>query len=330
MIRLLRTNTPLNYAVIVAVMILFWLFKFVFMPTSIENYETVALFSINPGQTLFLKYFSAFAAFTAFYLFSLLLVKFNSDLLIVENAYQSPGFFFVLLSGYFINSQQLNPLIFSGMLIFISIAILMYAQNQYIALSNAFNSGFIFSLAVLIYPKTIVFIPILIISSFMVKPVNWRELTVMIMGLLTPLILFFTISWLYGDFGAVYSKTINSITQIFPKIRYTKHNILVQTPLIFWTLILIFSVLTTSIPRKVSTRKFQTILNIFLLFTLLFFVTPFSPNEAVVVMYAPIAIFLSNIITNAGNRIRQITFWGLVASIIFSQIIQISFYMSVF
>jgi hypothetical protein len=314
----------------IAVMVFPWLFKFVFMPTSIEDYETIALFSINPGQTLFLKYLSAFLAFTSFYLFSLLLIKVNSDLLIVENAYQSPGFFFVLLSGFFINSQQLNPLIFAGMLIFISIAIQMYAHNQYIALSNAFNSGFIFSLAVLIYPKAIIFIPILFVSLFMVKPVNWREITVLIMGVLSPLILYFTISWLYGDFVSAYTKTTKSIAQVFPNIRYTKHNLQVMGPLIIWALILIFSIFTTTIPRKVSTRKFQTILNILLLFSLVFFVTPFTPNEAIVLMYAPIAIFLSNIITNGGRKLRIITFWTFLSSIIFSQIIQISFYMSVF
>lgn len=330
MIRLLRTNSPLNYAIMIAVMVFPWLFKFVFMPTAIENYETIGLFSLNPGQTLFLKYLSAFLAFSAFYLFALLLIKINSDLLIVENAYQSPGFFFVMLSGFFINSQQLNPLIFAGMLIFVSIAIQMYGHNKYIALSNAFNSGFVFAIAVLIYPKTIVFTPLLIISLFIVKPVNWRELIVLLMGFISPLILYYTIAWLYGDFGAVFTKTINSIAQIFPNVRYTRHNILVQAPIILWALILVISGFTTKIPRKVSTRKFQTVINLFLLYSLLFFITPFSPNESIVVMYAPAAIFLAGTITNAGSKIRIITFWGLIASILFSQIIQISFYMSVF
>lgn len=311
-------------------MVLPWLFKFVFMPTSIEDYETIGLFSLNPGQTLFLKYLSAFLAFSAFYLFSLLLIKFNSDLLIVENAYQSPGFFFVLLSGFFINSQQLNPLIFAGMLIFVSIAMLMYGHNKYIALSNAFNSSFIFAVAVLIYPKTIVFAPIIIISMFVVKPVSWRELAALLMGFLAPLILYFSIAWLYGDFIAVYTKTIDSISQIFPNIRYTRHNFMVQAPIIICAIILIFSTFTTKMPRKVSTRKFQTITNLFLLYSLLFFITPFFPNESVVILYAPVAIFLSGIITNASEKIRIITFWGLVVSILFSQFIQISFYMSVF
>jgi hypothetical protein len=330
MIRLLRTNSPLNYAIMIAVMVFPWLFKFVFMPTSIEAYETIGLLSLNLGQTLFLKYLSAFLAFVTFYLFALLLIKINSDLLFVENAYQSPGFFFVMLSGFFINSQQINPLIFAGMLIFISVAIQMNGHNKYIALSNAFNSGFVFAIAVLIYPKTIVFAPLIIISLFIVKPVNWRELMVILMGFLSPLILYYTIAWLYGDFGSVFTKTINSVSQIFPNVRYTRHNILVQAPIILWAIILSFSGFLTKLPRKVTTRKFQTIINIFLLYSLLFFITPFSPNESIVLMYAPAAIFLAGIITYAGSKIRIITFWGLIASIFFSQIIQISFYMSVF
>lgn len=330
MIKIFKINSPFNYALMLAIMVVFWAFKFIFMPTGIENYETTGLFSINLGQTLSLKYFSAFLSFAAFYLFSLLIIKINSDLLIVENAYQSPGILYVIMSGFFINSQQINPLLFAGMLVFTSISILMYAHNKHVALSNAFNAGFVFAFAILIYPKFLVFIPLVIIVLFIVKPVIWRELIILFMGILAPLILYYSISWLYGDISSVIEKTKSNLLQTFHVIRYTKYNIIIFAPLVFWLIIALLSNFTVKVLKKVSTRKFQTVISLTLVFFLAFFLSPISPDESLSTMYAPASLMLSSLIINSRKKISLIVFWGIVASVVFTQIFQISFYLSVF
>lgn len=330
MIRIFKTNSPLNYAIMFALMIVFWAFKFIFMPTGIENYETTGLFSINLGQTLSLKYLSAFLSFTAYYLFALLIIKINSDLLIVENAYQSPGILYVIMSGFYINSQQISPLLFSGMLVFVSISILMYAHTKHIALSNAFNAGFVFAVAILIYPKFVLFLPLVIIVLYIVKRAVWREIVVLFLGIIAPLILYYSLSWLYGDISSVLEKTRINLLQTFHVVRYTKYNIIIFAPLTFWAITAIISKFNFNALKKVSTRKFQTATSVTVLFFLVFFLCPMSPDESISAIYAPASLMLSSVIINSKKKIRLLVFWGIVVSVIFTQIYQISFYLSVF
>ena len=85
MIKLLKSNSPLNYLLIFGIMLVFWAFKFVFMPSGVENYEVYGLFQINFGHRLIYQYLNTFIGFVIYFLLALLLVKANSDLQIVEN-----------------------------------------------------------------------------------------------------------------------------------------------------------------------------------------------------------------------------------------------------
>ncbi len=330
MIRLLKTNTPLNYALMFVLMLILWAFKFYYMPTATENYEIKNLIFTEFPSTIFYKYFSAIIAFIVFFCLGLLIIKVNSDLLIVESAYQSPGVIYVLFTGFFINSQRITPVMLSGILIFISVIIIMYSYQKFKANSNCFNAGLIFAMAILLSPKFVCFLPLLVIALFITKSVHWRELVVLVMGILTPLIIFFSFAWLYGDINSVGNKISASFTQTFASVRYSTYYFLILIPAVIWSIIAIFSRYTVGVSKKVSTRKFQTLTAISILFFVAYFISPVSDNETISILYAPASMLIPNIIINSKRGSTLVIFYGIIISLVFSQFFQISFYLTVF
>lgn len=330
MIKLLKSNSPLNYLLIFGIMLVFWAFKFVFMPSGVENYEVYGLFQINFGHRLIHQYLNTFIGFVIYFLLALLLVKANSDLQIVENTYQSPGMVFAFLSGAFINIQKYNNVLISCLLVSISIAIILYSIKKHIALDNAFNAGLIFAIATIFYPKTIVFLPILIASMFIVKPTVAREVISLFLGILTPLILFFSYFWLFGDIDSIILKTKLSFTQDFIYIRFSYYNKFIFVPLIFICIYAIIAKFTLSVSQKLNTRKFQTIILIYSIYSLIVFLIPFMPDETVVFLYPSISLLLTLVLVNSKAKILKIISLIAFAGLIVSHLFQIYFYLSIF
>ncbi|HOE39516.1 MAG TPA: DUF6427 family protein [Bacteroidales bacterium] len=330
MIKLLKSNSPLNYLLIFGIMLVFWAFKFVFMPSGVENYEVYGLFQINFGHRLIYQYLNTFIGFVIYFLLALLLVKANSDLQIVENSYQSPGMVFAFLSGAFINIQEYNNVLISCLLVSISIAIILYSIKKHIALDNAFNAGLVFAIATIFYPKTIVFLPILIASMFIVKPTVAREVISLFLGILTPLILFFSYFWLFGDIDSIILKTKLSFTQDFIYIRFSYYNKFIFVPLIFICIYAIIAKFTLNVSQKLNTRKFQTIVLIYSIYSLVVFLVPFMPDETVVFLYPSISLLLTLVLVNSKARILKIISLIAFAGLIVSHLFQIYFYLSIF
>lgn len=330
MIRTLKTNTPINYILMFVLMLIFWTFKFFYMPTAIESYEAHSLIFSSVPETTFFKYFSAIFAFAAFYSIGILLVKINSDLLIVESAYQSPGVIFALLTGFFINSQRITPVMISGILVFLSVVIIMYSYKKYKAYSNCFNSGLVFAIAILIYPKLVAFLPLLIIALFITKTVEWREIVILFMGILSPLILFFSLIGLYGNISDVWKEIQTAFSQSIQTARYSAYYALILSPFILLTIAALISKYTVVISKKVSTRKFQTLIAVILLFFFVYFIAPIAENESVILLYAPVSLLISNVVINSGKRTSRMFLYGIFVFICFTQFFQISFYLSVF
>ncbi len=330
MIKLLKSNTPANYILMFVIMLTLWAFKFIFMPTAIENFESYNLFFKSLPETIFYKYFSTIIGFVILFFFALIINKTNSELLIVKSAYQSPGVFLILLSGTYINAQRITPILMSAILLFSSILILMYSYQKFKAFDNGFNSGILFSLGVLIYPKLIFFFPFLVFTLFYIKPIQWRELIVFFMGILTPLLLYFSIAWLYGDINSVMVKIKMIFSQIYGSWKYSLFYSIVLFPPIIWGILAIIAKYFYNPSNKISTRKFQNLLVIFIAYFVALYLSPIIENEAIVFLYTPLCLLFSNIIISAEQKVGSFFLYGIIITLCLSQFFQISFYLSVF
>lgn len=321
MIKLLKSNNPVNLLIMLALMIILWAFKFFYMPTPIESYETPSYFFPTVIESTKWKYLSAIAAFIIYYIFSLLIIKTNADLVIVESAYQSPGIFFILLTGIYINIQRVIPETLAGMLIFIAIIRIFYSYKKFNALGNCFDAGLLFGIAVLLVSKYILFFLILIIALVTIRPFKFREIISMIFGSLCVFIIVISFIFLYGDFDKFIFITTSSFTKTFTRVNNI-NNLYIFLPVIVISTIAIASKFVLNISQNIFTRKAQNVLISFLLFSLIYFTSPLSNNESVGIIYAPLSLLLSNLFIKTNKPANYSLLMGIIACIIFLQIFQ--------
>ncbi len=330
MIKLLKSNTPINYALMFVLMLILWGFKFYYMPTPIETYEVSNWIIPNVPETIFFKYMSAVLSFILFYVFAIFIIRINSDLAIVENGYQSPGILFVILTGVFINSQRFMAETAASFALFLAITRIFYSYNKKRAYTNMLDAGIFSAIAALLFHKLIFFIPISLIIVVIIRPVKWRDFLIYFSGLITTIVVGITIVWLVGEPDLFFSSVKSAIGTKYTSVKYSTLNGIIFIPILVITTITILGRYTIKVPRKVSTRKFQSSLLVILVVLSAFFISPHSTNESVVMLFPFLSLLFSNIIINAKKVFIYTTFWGLIISILFSQSAQIMNYLSLY
>lgn len=330
MIKLLRTNTPINYAVMLIVMLVLWVFKFYYMPTPIETFDFQSLLLPTCPETVFCNYASAGAAFIVLYAFAVLLIKVNSDLQIIESAYQSPGFAFVLLTGVFINTQRVIPVLIASLLLFLAIIRVFYAFNRTNAKKNSFDAGFLTALSFIIFNKFIFLSPLVFIVFLMIRQIKLKEIIIFIVGLVMPIFIVAALVYLYGDSTAYYESIVANIEVTFTVAKYNTYNYSLFLPIVIMSILAVVSKFIINKKLKVSSRRHQNALVLIIIVFLVFFVSIYSSVEGVVLLFAPLSLFLSNIIMYAKRINKLVVLYGFIIVIIMSQLMQIAYYLSLY
>jgi hypothetical protein len=330
MIKLLKTNNPANYVIMFGLMLLFWGFKFYYMPTPIETTNTISALFFECPETVFCKYMTSILAFALFFAMGLLIIYINSDLQIIEGGYQTPGVIFVLLTGAFINVQRMIPEMIASLFLAFAIYRLIAAYKKYKAFSNCFDAGFLMSCSILFINKTIFFIPIIIFSLYIIRPFYWRDLVILFFGILTPIILSFSIIYLFGDFVAFRQNLASGLFETSIATKYSVYNYIIFSSIVILSIIAIVSRFTLGVSKKVSARKFLSVLVVVTAASLLYFASPIATNESIVFLFAPLSLLLTNLLVHAKKLSGALVFYGLIVSVVISQVFQITYYLSIF
>jgi hypothetical protein len=293
------------------------------MPTPTESYlNNPYFFPIAPESTRW-QYISAITAFLVLYAFSIFIIKTNTDLMIVESANQTPGFFFVILTGMYINTQRIVPEIIAGILIYIAIIILLYSNKKYKALKNCFNAGLCFGFSILLVNEFIIFLLIIFITLLLIRSFNWREFVSLISGILCILTIVCSLIYLYGDFNA-FVGTLKYPFDIKTSVGISNntHSLYIFLPIIILSIIAIFSKFTLKTSQNTFTRNSQNIIITFLVFSIIYFISPYANKEAIVILYAPLSLLLANLFIKTRKLASYILLCSLIGCVIFLQIIQ--------
>ncbi len=330
MIKLVKANSPVNFVLMFFLMLTVWAFKLYYMPTEIETYELSNYFLPQFPETVFMKYLSAVLSFMLYYGFALIIIKINSNLVIIENAYQSPGIVFVLLTGFFINAQRVLPETIASITLFFAIISLFKTYKKPFANKYVFDAAILVAISSLLVYKLIYFIPVVIIILFIIKLVKLKELIVFFTGVLLTYIVAITIIWLLGDVELVYQSAKSAIVFEYSHFKYVALNYIVFLPIVILSIIAIVSRFTIGTPKKISTRRFQTAIALVLVVLALFFVSPCSTNESVVLMFPWLSLLVSNVLINAKKIFVSIVFGGFILSLVTVQIVQIVYYLSLY
>lgn len=330
MIRLIKSNTPINYLIMFVIMLFLWAFKFYYMPTPIETYDIHNYIIPSCPETLFWNYLSAGISFALFYLFGMLVIRANSELQIVEFSYQSSGVMFVILSGAFINAQRVLPELISAMFFFLAIVQAFKSYNKVKANKNCFDAGFLSALAVIILNKVVFLIPIVFVALLLVRPLRLKEVVIFFIGILSPIILVLSLVFVFGDLSLYFETIYLSFQEKYTNAKYNTFTYLSFLPIITITIIAIVSRFTIRVLRKVSARRYQNALIVVTIAILVVFLSPYSSNETIIFVFAPLSYLLTNILMNSKIRFRNIVMIGLFVGIILSQAVQIVYYFSLY
>jgi hypothetical protein len=190
LVQFFKNNNPSSFILVSLLAMLLWVNGFVLLP-SVEVSDQMYLFGL----------FNNFHFHPSFLntLIALLLVLGEAFLLnFMVNKYEIlskssflPALFYIILMSMDSGMLLFYPSIISNFLILLIIYVLLESYRKDIAFSNAFDAGALCSTATLFYPPTIILFPVLGIGLFILRPFNWREWVICLIGICAPYLFVF-------------------------------------------------------------------------------------------------------------------------------------------
>jgi hypothetical protein len=185
-----KNNSPASYILLPLFALLLWVGSF-FIPHDLGYYGM-------PLYNSVVRWFNGVNAIATVVAFLLMLIEaFLLNYIVNENeVLTKPSFLPALLYIVFISCDpgllSIYPLLFANFFILLAIHRLISSYRKDTAFSNAFDAGFLLSIATLFYFPAIVFFPLLGIGFILFRPFNWREWIISFIGVLVPYTFVFT------------------------------------------------------------------------------------------------------------------------------------------
>ncbi len=287
--------------------ILFFVFFCVFfISIPLINYDFNTIF-INSNTSSYIVFFFGLALpfFQALGLNNLIYEKniIKKDNFVI-------GFVFILIGSSFVNS--LNEWASSFILLFFLNFILESYQKDY-PFSEFFNAALLLSIVSVIFPNTIYFSLLFLVSGINYANNNWRTFFVILLGLTVPYIFYFVYTFLINS-----SFVIPEFTQFEliknPELTWN------ASPLNIWLGVLSLISFVSIIELfkwlyKKSIKSRKSFLSIFWYFVISIIIALYSGNNYFYFTLTPLAVIIGNYFVYAKSRkIANILFVILVFS----------------
>ena len=331
MLKLLKSNNPVNYLLAFLMMAALWGYKFVVMPTAVDAGGFHSYFFRFSYESSLFQYIFTTIAFALAFAFACYVSKANFRYQVVESGYQLPTLFFVLLSGSVINAQRFIPEMLAT--IFMSMAVLrmfgMYNRRE--AIRDSLDIGLLFGFTLLFAYKYIVLMPAIIIVMAIVKPISWRDIVSFLLSMAFVLGIAFCFVWLYGDWHELIESVKTEFSVMVVGEKYNYLNYLFRMPVIYAVLVSLLSIFTLKVFRKAAEMKYHHSMLFLMAYSGVIMLLPISSNESVWLMYFPLSYLLSNVMVNAKHIVVQrLVLYGLMVCLVISQVLQAFYFDSIF
>ncbi|MCD6016981.1 MAG: beta-carotene 15,15-monooxygenase [Bacteroidetes bacterium] len=203
----LKSNIQFSIILLLLFCIGAWIgtFGFTNAGISVINYKEHILYSYT------FDHIFSFTLRQVITLFIILTGAFFTNFLAIEQEITSktnylPAFFYILFAFSANTKGLIEPVLTANVLILPALYFLMNSYRQDYALAEFFKSGLFMGLASFFCIHYIVIFPLNFIALIILRPFNWREWTVHILGLLTPLYIYVGVCYLTStDAFAVFS-----------------------------------------------------------------------------------------------------------------------------
>lgn len=266
----LKSNVQLSIIILLLLCIGTWAGTFGIQKINMEdiNYKEHILYSL-----LFDSGFS-YIVNQIITLIVILIGAFFVNFLVVEQEITSktnylPAFFYILFSFSVTSKSMVEPILVANLFILPALYFLINSYRKDFALSDVFKAGIFMGLASFFCIHYIVVFPLVFIALIILRPFNWREWVIMIIGLFTPLYIYLSICYLTtSDAFAVFDMMREAISSIQKPIisEYYIAFILISILTMVFALLYYFS---KGFGAKVKTQKTKYVLLWMLLLCLL-------------------------------------------------------------
>ena len=220
-----------------------------------------------------------------------------------------PAYLFILLSSAvnsynFINTYHIIITIFIG-LYHLFLRINFKEQSK----SDIFNAGCLFGIAIILLPNLILFIPFLLIIIFVIKPLQIKELLLVIIGILC--IPFFYLSFVY----LLEFKIVLPFNFYFYPSNISNEDISIQISIFIIALCSILSLFgMIGIKQSTENRVKRNVDMVFLLaiglLTIILFNTYYFPDSTVFI-FIPSTLFISIFLHRIKNK-KMVEFLNII------------------
>jgi hypothetical protein len=234
-----------------------------------------------------------------------IIIRVNSATRLIENKSMFFIFLLIFLTASLQDFKQLNPMLPAMTFLIIGISLLFDMYKNERELKKIFEAGACFAIATLFYAPAIYFSIMVFIGLGMFVPFYWRQWLSALVGLLLPFILVLSVGFCFDDFlsqtNTFYSNLISvntpSFTKLFP-IAFS----------LFLALLFIRSGIYVFVggTRKVSIRKYYTLLLFFLMLVLAIYIfVPYVTYDFLIFGLLPVSTFIANFMVNMKSKFWQ-------------------------
>lgn len=299
----LKSNIQLSIILLLLLSIGAWVSTFAFINTStlVINYKEHILYSY-----FFLRDYS-FNLNQTITLLIILLGAFFVNFLSIEQEITSktnylPAFFYILFAFSVNTKNMIEPILTANLFVLPALYYLINSYRKDYVLAEFFKAGLFMGLASFFCIHYIVVFPLSFISLIILRPFNWREWSVLLIGLLTPLYMYVSLSYLTtNDAFAVFSMMKEAISSIQKPI-FSEYYISFVLLIIIGFVLALIRYFDKGFGGKVKTQKTKYIL--LWMFVFCFLMMFFEQMSDMILL--PCIIPLSIIIGDYLSEIKQL------------------------
>jgi hypothetical protein len=235
-----------------------------------------------------------------------------------------PALFYLILSTQFAAFLQFSPLLLiNSIFIFVLDKIFSLYKNQK-TLGVTFDAALLIALVALLYAPAIFFVLLFFIGVAILKSINWRDLSIGLIGLLVPLLLMGVGYFINGNLMEFINQFKNSFTTTYILSNFKLANFLPSAILISVVFVLALMKIRNNYLKNVTkSRLCQQILLLFVVISIL--TIPFTLHIGIQ-CYMLLIIPFSSIIAYYfldGKKIfyQELLLWIIIANWVYSNFI---------
>jgi hypothetical protein len=259
LLRKFREPGPDVIVLIVIILLLIWLNAFLHphLPSSLNfDVSPMPLFGLLLEIVGSNPLISIIFTFLLVLLVAYLLVNFNTSVFFISERTFLPALIFVLLSGFFLQQQILNPALPAVIFLILAMRRIMDSYKIQGTAYSFFDAGLLISTGSFFYAGFIWFGLLLFIGIAILRPVNIKEIIISILGLATP---WFIISGFYYVTGKEMNSLLSEVAyNLFTAERHVVFpGLTIAALIIMGIIILICSLhlLSAINTKKIKSRK---------------------------------------------------------------------------